>query len=138
MLLLAAYSIGLGIPFVFTALLMNGAQGMLRRLQRHMHKIELLSGTLLVLIGLLVASGQLQSLSQTFSQGEFADFTFRVEECGVGFFEGDLECKPRGRLPQRVTVSRWRSTRAPAAASRQILPQQEYLFHAEAGRSHRF
>ena len=78
MLLLSAYSIGLGIPFVITALLMNSAQGLLRRLQRHMHKIELLSGSLLIAIGILVASGQLQSLSQTFSRGEFADFTFRV------------------------------------------------------------
>ena len=88
MLLLGAYSIGLGIPFVITALLMDSAQGLLRRLQRHMHKIELFSGALLIVIGVLVASGQLQSLSQTFSQGEFADFTFRVEECGVGYFEG--------------------------------------------------
>ena len=103
MLLLAAYSVGLGIPFVITALLMNSAQGLLRRLQRHMHKIELLSGTLLVAIGVLVASGQLQSLSRTFSQGDFADFTFRVEECGVGFFNGELGLKPRRRLPRRFT-----------------------------------
>lgn len=133
MLLLAAYSIGLGIPFVITALLMNGAQGILRRLQRHMHKIELLSGSLLILIGLLVASGQLQSLSQTFSQGEFADFTFRVEECGVGFFEGELEishlgaCLSGSLFPVAINQS----------ASGHFAPdlaQQEYLFHAEAGR----
>ncbi|MDE2749887.1 MAG: redoxin domain-containing protein [Chloroflexota bacterium] len=133
MLLLAAYSIGLGIPFVITALLMNGAQGILRRLQRHMHKIELLSGTLLILIGLLVASGQLQSLSQTFSQGEFADFTFRVEECGVGFFEGQLNASHLGACLSGslfpVAINQSASGRfAPD------LPQQEYLFHAEAGR----
>jgi len=88
--LLTAYSLGLGIPFIITALLMDGAQGLLRRLQRHMGKIEFFSGGLLVLIGILIASGQLTILSQNLSN-QFADFSFRVEECGVGFFEGDLE-----------------------------------------------
>ncbi len=133
MLLLTAYSIGLGIPFVITALLMNSAQGILRRLQRHMHKIELFSGALLVVIGLLVASGRLQSLSQTFSQGEFADFTFRVEECGVGFFEGALELRHIGTCLNGTlypvvinqSASGWFS---PETA------EQEYLFHGEAGR----
>ena len=46
MLLLAAYSIGLGIPFLITAVLMDGARGALRRLQRHMRKVELVSGGL--------------------------------------------------------------------------------------------
>ena len=133
MLLLAAYSIGLGIPFVITALLMNSAQGVLRRLQRHMHKIELISGTLLIAIGLLVASGQLQSLSQTFSRGEFADFTFRVEECGVGFFEGELAlshvgaCLSGSLVPVAINQS----------ASGHFKPdmaEQQYLFHGEAGR----
>ena len=132
MLLLTAYSIGLGIPFVVTALLMNSAQGLLRRLQRHMHKIELLSGSLLIAIGLLVASGQLQSLSQTFSRGEFADFTFRVEECGVGFFNGELEwshlgaCLGGSLAPVAINQSA-SGHFAPDA------PQQEYVFHGKAG-----
>jgi cytochrome c-type biogenesis protein len=133
MLLLAAYSIGLGIPFVVTALLMNSAQGLLRRLQRHMHKIELISGSLLIAIGLLVASGQLQSLSQTFSRGEFADFTFRVEECGVGFFEGELALSHVGDC--------LRGTLVPVAINQSAsghftpdMPEQQYLFHGEAGR----
>ena len=133
MLLLAAYSIGLGIPFVITALLMNSAQGLLRRLQRHMQKIELISGSLLIAIGVLVASGQLQSLSQTFSQGEFADFTFRVEECGVGFFDGELAlshvgaCLSGSLVPVAINQS----------ASGQFapdMPELQYLFHGEAGR----
>ena len=90
MLLLTAYSIGLGIPFVLTALLLDSARGLLRRLQRHMRAIERFSGALLIVIGLLVASGRLQSFSQTFSRGDFADFTFRMEECGLGYLEGTL------------------------------------------------
>ena len=132
MLLLTAYSIGLGIPFVITALLMNSAQGILRRLQRHMHKIELLSGTLLIAIGVLVASGQLQSLSQTFSRGEFADFTFRVEECGVGFFNGELELSHVGAClgGSLAPVAINQSASGHFAPAR---PQPEYLFHGEAG-----
>ncbi len=132
MLLLTAYSIGLGIPFVITALLLNSAQGVLRRLQRQMGKIKLASGSLLVAIGLLVASGQLQSLSQTFSRGEFADFTLRVEECGVGFFEGGLglshvgACLDGALLPVAINQS------ASGHFSADIA-NQEYLFHAEAG-----
>ncbi len=134
MLLLAAYSIGLGIPFLITAMLMDGARGILRRLQRHMQKIELMSGCLMILIGLLVASGRLQSLSQTFSRGEFADFTFRVEECGLGVFEGDLhlshlgDCLAGTLLPVAINQS----------ASLHFTPDSQIhqlLFHAEAGDS---
>ncbi len=132
MLLLTAYSFGLGIPFVITALLLNSAQGVLRRLQRQMGKIKLASGSLLVLIGLLVSSGQLQSLSQTFSRGEFADFTLRVEECGVGFFEGGLglshvgSCLNGTLLP--VSINQSASGKFSAEST-----TQEYLFHADAG-----
>ncbi len=132
MLLLAAYSVGLGIPFLITAMLMDGARGVLRRLQRHMRKIELFSGCLMILIGLLVASGRLQSLSQTFSRGEFADFTFRVEECGLGVFEGDLhlshlgDCLSGALLPVAINQS----------ASLHFTPEaqmHQLLFHADSG-----
>ena len=132
MLLLSAYSIGLGIPFIVTAMLLNGAQGALRRLQRQLNKIKLFSGALLIIIGLLVASGRLQSLSQTFSRGEFADFTFRVEECGVGFFEGALSLSHVGSclngtlMP--VALNQSASGRFTAES-----PTLEFLFHAAAG-----
>ncbi|NJL56796.1 hypothetical protein HC928_17830, partial [bacterium] len=61
-LLLTAFSLGLGIPFLLTALMLDSAQGMLRRLQRNMRVIELVSGSFLVLVGITIASGQLQSL----------------------------------------------------------------------------
>jgi cytochrome c biogenesis protein CcdA/peroxiredoxin len=86
--LLAAYSIGLGVPFVVTALLLDRAQGILRKLQRHMHKIELVSGAFLVLIGLLVASGTLQNLSQVFSSGQFAEMSINIENSVIGSLTG--------------------------------------------------
>lgn len=79
-ILLTAYSLGLGIPFLVTALLLDSAQGILRRLQNQMHTIERVSGVFLILVGIFVASGQLQSLSQQFAVGEFAEFSYSVED----------------------------------------------------------
>ena len=121
-----------GIPFLITAMLMDGARGILRRLQRHMRKIELLSGCLMILIGLTVASGSLQSLSQTFSRGEFADFTFRVEECGLGFFASELHlshvgaCLEGRLLPVAVNQSASLFFSADEA-------ERQLVFHAAAG-----
>jgi cytochrome c-type biogenesis protein len=87
--MLTAYSLGLGIPFLLTAGLLEGAQHILRKVQRHMHKVELASGALLIIIGLLVATGSMASISQNLSP-EQIDFSVRVEECGLGFFRGEL------------------------------------------------
>ena len=87
--MLGAYSLGLGIPFILTAGLLEGAQSILRRLQRYMGQIEIASGILLIVIGVMVASGQIQALSQNLSADQ-VNFSVRVEECGLGFFGGDL------------------------------------------------
>lgn len=88
--MLAAYSLGLGIPFLLTALLLDSAQGALRRIQRHMHRIELASGILLIVIGLMVASGTLQTLSQYLST-EFAEVSIQVEQSVIGALTGENE-----------------------------------------------
>ncbi|PJF39970.1 MAG: hypothetical protein D6737_13050, partial [Chloroflexi bacterium] len=87
-IMLGAYSLGLGIPFLATALLLDSAQNILRKLQRQMRKIELFSGGFLILIGLLVASGSLQNLSTQFV-GNFAELSIEIEEAVTGIFGGD-------------------------------------------------
>ena len=87
--LLLAYSLGLGIPFVITAFLLDRTQTILRHLQRHLHKIELVSGAFLVLIGVLIASGRLQLLSQNFAT-QFADFSYNLEDCAVKLNQGQI------------------------------------------------
>lgn len=86
---MVAYSLGLGIPFLIAALMLDSAQAGLRRLQRHLHTIELVSGAFLVLIGVLVASGRLQALSQSFAN-QFADFSYRLEECAIELNQGEI------------------------------------------------
>lgn len=87
--LLVAYSLGLGIPFLMTALLLDSAQTFLRRLQRHLRRIQLISGIFLVVIGVLVASGNLQRLSQNFAN-TFADFSYNLEECVLKLNTGEI------------------------------------------------
>lgn len=91
--LLAAYSLGLGVPFLLTALLLDRTQGALRRLQRHMRTIELASGVFLILIGLMVASGRLQDLSAQFA-GDFAEFSIGLEEQVVDLVGGETSTTP--------------------------------------------
>jgi cytochrome c-type biogenesis protein len=57
--LLAVYSLGLGIPFLLTSLAIDRFFAVTARIRRHYHTIEVVSGALLVLIGLLIFTGQL-------------------------------------------------------------------------------
>ena len=52
-----AYSLGLGIPFVVFALLFDRALGLSRKLSSHRRTIGLLSGALLIAIGVLLMTG---------------------------------------------------------------------------------
>ncbi len=88
--LLTAYSLGLGIPFLLTALALDQAQGFFRRLQRHMRIIELVSGAFLILVGVLVFSGRLERLTQEGARGSLADVSFNLENCIVGGLEGKV------------------------------------------------
>lgn len=86
---LVAYSLGLGMPFLLAALALDGAQGAVRRLSRHMRTIKVASGALLVFIGVLVASGEMQSLTAELGV-RFADFSYRIEQCVTGWGEGTV------------------------------------------------
>ena len=60
MLMLLAYSMGLGIPFVLSAVLIDYLKTAFNWIKRHYKVINLVSGSLLVLIGILMATGVLQ------------------------------------------------------------------------------
>ena len=61
-LMLLAYSLGLGIPFLLSAVLIDALKGAFDWVKRHYQIINLLSGSFLILIGLLMASGLLGRL----------------------------------------------------------------------------
>ena len=57
MLMLLVYSLGLGIPFLISAILIEKLKGAFNFIKRHYGIINAISGCLLVLIGILMATG---------------------------------------------------------------------------------
>jgi cytochrome c-type biogenesis protein len=66
--LLSAYSAGLGIPFLAAALAMRGFFSAFARLKRYLRAFEVASGLLLVAIGLLLVTDRLALLARWFSK----------------------------------------------------------------------
>jgi cytochrome c-type biogenesis protein len=58
LLLSAFYSAGLAVPFLLTGLGINKFLGFYGKFRRHLHKVEVASGVVLILVGLLVMSGK--------------------------------------------------------------------------------
>ena len=63
MLLLLLYSIGLGIPFIISAILFEKVKGAFKQIQKHSRIISIVSGVLLIVAGLLVFTGSLKYFS---------------------------------------------------------------------------
>lgn len=66
--LLSFYSAGLGIPFILSGLAINRFFKASGTLKRHMHAVEVVSGLLLVAVGVLLMSNRLAILAQAFSK----------------------------------------------------------------------
>jgi len=62
--LLFAYSLGLGVPFLWVALLFGKASGMLRRVNRYYGVISIVSGLFLIGIGVLLLTDTMARLAQ--------------------------------------------------------------------------
>src|SRR5918993_1014682 len=54
MQMLAMYSLGLGVPFLLTSVAINQFFSAAARIRRHYHAIEMISGGLLIVVGLLI------------------------------------------------------------------------------------
>ena len=63
LLLMAAYALGLGVPFLLTALFLSRALGVMAGLKRHMGAIERAMGVLLVGVGLMMLTGAFSRFS---------------------------------------------------------------------------
>ena len=58
LVLSAFYSAGLAVPFLLTGLGINQFLGFYKNFRKHLHKVEVVSGVVLILVGLLVMSGR--------------------------------------------------------------------------------
>ena len=61
--LLGIYALGLGIPFLLSAIFIERSIGLMNRLKRHMGLIERASGVLLIAVGVLLLTGWLGVIS---------------------------------------------------------------------------
>jgi len=66
--LLAVYSLGLGLPFLVFGVLFTRTLGLVRLLRRHWRLVSVSSGALLVTFGVLLATGALVRLTTQLSQ----------------------------------------------------------------------
>jgi len=58
LVLSAFYSAGLAVPFLLTGLGINQFLGFYKNFRKHLHKVEVISGIVLIVVGLLVMTGQ--------------------------------------------------------------------------------
>lgn len=58
LVLSAFYSAGLAVPFLLTGLGINKFLGFYANFRKHLHKVEIVSGVILILVGVLVMTGQ--------------------------------------------------------------------------------
>lgn len=67
-LLLATYSFGLAVPFILASLFLGSLQGLMQKLKEHLGTVKLISGLILISIGLYMMLGDLRQLSALFSR----------------------------------------------------------------------
>jgi cytochrome c-type biogenesis protein len=68
MLLLAVYAAGLAIPFLLTALSIEGFLAFYARFRRHLHKLEVVSGVVMIAVGILIFTGHFTVLNNWMSR----------------------------------------------------------------------
>ena len=62
--LLAVYSAGLGVPFIATSLAINKFLAVSARIRKHYHTIEVVSGALLIVVGVLIFTNRFTVIAQ--------------------------------------------------------------------------
>ncbi|MBI5212939.1 MAG: cytochrome c biogenesis protein CcdA [Nitrospirae bacterium] len=62
--LLSVYALGLGIPFLITSIAINTALSYFKRINRYMRLISVVTGILLVVVGILLFTGDFSLLTQ--------------------------------------------------------------------------
>ncbi|GAB4544104.1 MAG: hypothetical protein OHK0023_00360 [Anaerolineae bacterium] len=92
--LLLTYSLGLGVPFLLAAVAIDQMRGLMKRLQKRMKTVELVSGAFLIVVGYMLLSGELQRLATV--GGSFADFTYNLQECTLSSFRGQIAWSEHG------------------------------------------
>jgi cytochrome c-type biogenesis protein len=76
MFLSLAYSLGLGIPFLLLALAVDRAMPFVRSMRKHMRAFQIVSGLLIIIIGLLMLTSQMTAIARwALRYGLYIDIT---------------------------------------------------------------
>ncbi|HET9942064.1 MAG TPA: cytochrome c biogenesis protein CcdA [Terriglobia bacterium] len=86
MFLLLVYSAGLGVPFLMTSLGLNRFLTFYNRFKRHFRALEIVSGILILGVGILIFTDQMTRLNQYFQW--LSDFEYRIEEAFIRLIGG--------------------------------------------------
>ena len=79
LLLSAFYSAGLAVPFLLTGLGINQFLSFYSKFRQHLHKVEVVSGVILILIGVLVMSNRVTLLASSRLAGWLPDWESRLK-----------------------------------------------------------
>jgi len=79
LLLSAFYSAGLSVPFLLTGLGINQFLSFYSKFRQHLHKVEVVSGVILILIGVLVMSNRVTLLASSRLAGWLPDWESRLK-----------------------------------------------------------
>jgi len=79
LLLSAFYSAGLAVPFLVTGLGINQFLSFYSKFRQHLHKVEVVSGVILILIGVLVMSNRVTLLASSRLAGWLPDWESRLK-----------------------------------------------------------
>src|SRR2546430_3169076 len=83
LLLSAFYSAGLAVPFLVTGLGINQFLSFYGKFRRHLHKVEVVSGIILILIGLLVMSNRVTLLASSHLAAWLPNFESHLKPIGI-------------------------------------------------------
>jgi cytochrome c-type biogenesis protein len=83
LVLSAFYSAGLAVPFLLTGIGINQFLSFYKSFRKHLHKVEVVSGVVLILVGLLVMSGQSTLLASSKFMTWLPDFEGKLKT-GLG------------------------------------------------------
>jgi cytochrome c-type biogenesis protein len=87
------YAMGLSIPFLITGLGINQFLGFYSKFRKHLHKVEVVSGSILIIIGLVVAFG----LTTKLSSSKLASYLPNLEQFVDSVYRG----KNNGEAPKQ-------------------------------------
>lgn len=126
MFLSFGYSLGLGIPFLLLALAVDQTIPLVKRLRKYLRVFQIISGLLIIAIGLLMVSAQMTAIARwALQSGFYLDFPSngRIPSLVTALFAGALSFFSPCVLPLVPAYLGYLSGHALAATKQEIVEQ---------------